>query len=153
MTEQARSKQPTVARPKQRLQLSDLAQICSPAAAQLFERVVNLARERNYVVRWNPESVAVRATHPYTNQGMTFIQGWIYSEELNFYFGEMKLPNQVALPLRQEILQTGMFTESGQHTLKGICITETNAQAILNAYRMILDRIDVLLQDTSIWTK
>jgi hypothetical protein len=153
ITEQARNKQTSIAKAKQPLQRADLPTTCSPVAAQLFTTVVDLAEERNYLVRWNPETVAIRAAHPQTGQGMTFVQCWVYDATLNFYFGELKLPEQQALPLRQELLQTGLFTKSGQHTLKGIPISDANAQAILDAYRFILDRIDALMQDTTLWLK
>ena len=121
--------------PTDRLQL--LASSSQPAA-RFLGMVLDLAEERGYIIYW-ASGFSVRAFLPKQNRRASFVYGWPTGFE--FYFGDLRLSDQDALTLREQLLQFGVFRERGKKTLRADLDDETLPK-LEEVYNFILDRMD-----------
>ena len=117
---------------------------CSPPVASFFERVLDLAEERGYTIRWGKESFSVRGYLPRAQYGVTFCYGWP-SQAFSFYFGHLSLPAEEAQALRRELMEFGVFRESGEKTLT-VGLNSRTLPKMPEVYDFVLDKMDDIMK-------
>jgi CBS domain-containing protein len=117
---------------------------CSSPVAGFFERVLDLAEQRGYTIYWGTKGFSARAYLPQEERWASFAYGW--PEELfDFYFGHLPLPDKEARTLRRELMEFGVFRESGQKTLKANLTSEALPK-MAEVYDFILDKMDQIVK-------
>jgi len=117
---------------------------CSPPVASFFERVLDLAEERGYAIKWGKKSFTVRAYLPQRGYWASFCYGWTW-EEFHFYFAHLPLPKEEALTLRRELMEFGVFRESGEKTLT-VGLNSEALPKMPEVYDFILDQMDDIVK-------
>ena len=117
---------------------------CSPEVSIFFQRVLDLAANRNHVVYWGEVGFSVRAQLP-NGRLATFAYGYP-PNQFQFYFAYTDLipAGEISAILRRKLLDLGVFQESGKWTLKS-SVTEDNLGIMNEVYDFILAQIDGLL--------
>jgi hypothetical protein len=109
-----------------------------------FVRMLDLAEDRGYSISWGTEAFSVRAFLPQAGRSATFAYGWP-AGVFNFYFGHLPLPAQDARAPRRELMEFGVFRETGKKTLAADLVTETLPK-ILEVYDFILEKLDEIVK-------
>ena len=116
---------------------------CSPEGAKLCQEIWRMAEERGYPIVWNAASATIRILTPDSRDFITTLYTHVGEqpggEHLSFYFYDdiRDLPQTPAM--RQKILETGLFTESGKWTLVSGPFGKTNPGQVLAACELIMD--------------
>ena len=103
---------------------------CQPAAARLFEMLLNEGARRGHEVAWWGTSFSIRAHEPGGERKWSFLYGYT-NNQLQFYFvkGAPWSQGEDAAAFRTELLESGFFLESGRLTLK-CTVDEKNADGL-----------------------
>src|ERR1051325_829546 len=102
---------------------------CSPDAAALFRHVLASATEKGLSIYWGNTSVSIRA---HVQQEDREYASFLYAyppNAIEFYLKQLKLPDTESAIFRQELLNSGIFQEAGNWTLRAF-ITPEDAQKI-----------------------
>ncbi|MCD6507469.1 hypothetical protein J7M22_12715 [Candidatus Poribacteria bacterium] len=114
---------------------------CDPAAGKFFQRVLNLAEERGYVVYWGEVGFSIRIISPKIKRPTSFAYGYPPNVFQLYLHDDWVLNKDWALDLRKQLLDFDVFKEAGRYTLTAILELE-NLERVRKAYDLIIDRID-----------
>jgi ribosomal protein L7Ae-like RNA K-turn-binding protein len=117
---------------------------CTPQAAQLFERIFDLADQRGHKINWGEVGFSVRALVPKNKRLISFAYGFP-SNEFQFYFEYLPMSKEDKQALRALLMQYRMFREAGEQTLKAT-LDEQSSPRIEKTFMFILDKIDEVIQ-------
>jgi hypothetical protein len=151
-TETARALKQAGSTPRQKTSAEDFLASCGAATAPIFQYVWDKAQARGHTIYWGAKGFSVRVQRP--DRLATFVYGYPSDakggpvERLEFYFKDLALPDEVAAPLRQDLLAQGVFVEAGQQTLRAYLQGET-LHKITAVYDFILDRVDEIVAQHS----
>ena len=145
LTEAARSAKKSSSRRKNRVTREEFMSKSSPEIREFFQKVLDLASERGHVIYWGEAGFSIRAQLP-NGQLATFAYGFP-PNQFQFYFAyEDLIPaGETSAILRHQLLDFGVFQESGKWTLKTF-VTEDNLELMDEIYNFILAQIDGLLE-------
>jgi hypothetical protein len=118
---------------------------CAPEIAPFFEYVLDQAQERGHEITWGTISFSIRDYLPKAASKATFVYGH-HSGRLDFYFSHLKMvPEEELQAIRQELLSSGLFQESGEYTLIAP-LNKDNLPLAREVYDLILHRIDAIVE-------
>jgi len=117
---------------------------CTPEATEFFRQVLDLAVEKGHTISWGTLGFSVRAYFPKAERPTSFTYGWP-PDTFEFYFGQLSIPEDLALALRKDLLAFGVFEEAGEKTLRAKLEGET-LNRIPEVYAFILEKMDEIIQ-------
>lgn len=109
-------------------------------AAKFFAWLLAEAQDRaqDYAIDWHPVSFSVRLRRGGRRPG--FAYGYA-PDKYEIYFQYLHLEASALAELRRGLLAFGVFTESGEHTLKARISSLDNHMRARNASRFLLDKL------------
>jgi len=100
---------------------------CTPDAAKVFDRVLNDAAEKGYVIYFGTKGFSVRARVANEDREYaSFLYGWP-PNEFEIYLAQLPLSEEQSLALRKQFLELGIFKEAGDWTLRASVDTESTS--------------------------
>lgn len=118
---------------------------CAPEMRPFFEHVLDQARERGHEIYWGTKGFSIREYLPQAEKKASFVYGYP-KRTIHFYFGYLKMmPADERQALREELLETGLFKESGDYTLRAVLHKEDLPLA-REVYDLILEKIDAIVE-------
>lgn len=119
----------------------------APRLRKFFERVIRLAEQKGHMLYWGTVGFSVRARLPQTDRLASFVYGYPYDTraDFDFYFGQLPLTPEAAQTLRQQLLDFGIFRESGQKTLRANLTDSDDLTKLDQVYDFILAQVDQFL--------
>jgi len=112
---------------------------CMPAFVPFFQKVLSLAKEKEYSIYYAKTGFSVRKYFSFSNKYASVIY-CSPNGVFQFYFGQLTISDKLADNLRRELMATGIFTETGKKTLTSVLNIEMLDKAD-NVIRLILDRM------------
>lgn len=110
----------------------------------IFEQVLDEAEERHHTVYWGTKGFSLRAFLNTEKRLISFMYGWPEGI-LDFYFGYLPVPDDEALEIRRQLMDFGIFTPSGEKTLKAR-VEEAPTERILEMYDFVLRKMDEITE-------
>ncbi len=144
ITEATRGTKPGSSRPQ--LTRTTFLAKCPAETAQFFEYVLDTALDKGYLINWGTTGFSVRLIDSDTNQRASFAYGY-HPDKFEFYFGHLPYVNvsdEHQATLRQDLLDTGMFEEAGEKTLRLWLKGEENGRW-RETYDLILTKMDEIV--------
>lgn len=108
---------------------------CDPVAVDLFSAVLDYSERLNHDVYWGKKSFSVRVPSATTNSWQTFAYCW-QGGVFDFYW----FHDKQAAEVRQQLLKSGEFKESGKKTMRAK-VTKENTEHLKKVYDFIVDKI------------
>lgn len=139
ITEQARSAKAGGTNSQTKIDRTFVFEHCSAESAQVFRHILDVASATGCKIYWGTKGFSVRAYDIEREQWYTFMLAWPTNDDMNFFMRDLPVPVEEAKELRQTILATGVFSESGQHTLSAP-IDNSTRDVILRMYDMMVQR-------------
>jgi len=120
---------------------------CRPEAREFFESMLDKAEAKGHSINWNLRSFAVRAHLPDCTLG-SFAYGWLPGE-FQFYYGQDGLPlfDEQSKPIREKLLNFGVFTKTRPKTLTAVVDTG-NAAKLPKVFDYILEEVDKIVHES-----
>jgi hypothetical protein len=113
---------------------------CPPEAQEFFEAVLENAKTRGYVIYWGVVGFSIRGRLTEGENYASFLYGHP-PNRFRFYFdSKVLLDRNKDSEFRRELLDFGLFTESGQYTLNSYVESE-NKDELLKLQQHIFNRI------------
>lgn len=152
LTEAARSKKSSATGGKKKhTNRVEFLQACPSSSVAFFEWMLNMSQERGHMIYWGGKGFSVRARQIDPKRELSsFAYGWP-TGKFNFYFAQLPLTQTQALELRQQLLDYGIFQESGEKTLATPPVTSETEAILRQAYQFILDEVDHIRQANQIF--
>ena len=138
ITEKARERKEAGSQKRQPITREKFLAQCSPVAARFFTKAFNLAEEKGYVLSPGGQSIVIRTP---TEGGRYASFAYCWPPDLfEFYFRDLPFSAEQASALRQELLASGIFQESGKLTLSAK-LNEDVLGRMSEIYQDILERV------------
>jgi hypothetical protein len=131
-------------KPRRPITSEEFMEGCIPEARGFFQRVLDLAKERDHVITWGTLGFSLRTYSPGDEGLVTFAYG-LPPDEFWFYFYGGVMRTKRLLALRSRLLDFGVFREAGEWTLKAN-LAEENLALMNEVYDFILDQVDELVK-------
>jgi len=112
---------------------------CMPEFRPFFQKVIKQADEKGFSINYALTGFSVRKYLPFSDKYASII----YCSPngiFQFYFGYLSIPEKLAENLRQELMATGIFKETGKKTLTSTLNIEMLDKAD-EVLKLILDRM------------
>ncbi len=110
----------------------------------VFEQILDEAGKRGHTIYWGTKGFSLRAFLKGEQRLISFMYGWPEGK-LDFYFGQLPLSAEDAWEMRRKLMDFGIFTPSGQHTLK-VDVKTAPAEEIGKMYDFVLTQMDEITQ-------
>ena len=143
LTEAARSRKTAATVSKTLTTQAEFMAALEPDAAEFFEHVLALAKQRGHIVYWGKRGFSLRATLP-SGKPASFGFGWPVGE-FQFHFGYLGLSEDTAQAIRQELMGFGMFRSTSPRVLSAN-VDATTIPGLKKAYAYILGEVDRICQ-------
>jgi hypothetical protein len=119
---------------------------CSPAAAEAFGKVLDMAVARGHTVYWGDNGFSIHTHFPHLGKTTGFVMGFppnarVPVERFVFKFDPLELEPSAAADLRQVLEATNVFDETTEHRLRAT-MTAERASSIPGLFAVILDQIE-----------
>jgi hypothetical protein len=139
ITEHARSTKTETNKSQRKIDRSFVVESASPDSAPVFLHFLDAASATGCKISWGTKGFSVRAYNTEQAQWFTFVLAWPTNNDMNFYMRDLPLPPDEVKALRQTILNSGFFSESGYHTLSAP-INATTRDEVIRLYNMIMEK-------------
>lgn len=141
MTEAARMGKRHGATRRRQTTQSEFLDKCLLETRDFFADVVTKARERGFSILWGTVGFSVRAKLTEDGSPVSFVLCYP-SDKFQYCFdGRARIPRDKDSPVRRELLDLGVFSETGEYTLTALATAE-NVDHLAQVYDQILDRIE-----------
>ncbi|MCL6560211.1 MAG: hypothetical protein K6U74_15740 [Firmicutes bacterium] len=140
LTESARNRKEALSSQRRPTNYEAFMGECAPEAQEFFQRVLDLAEKRGYIICWGMRGFSVRLR--LKDQRATFVFGFP-PNVFQFYFDRWIREGEEFLLLREQLLAFGLFRESGEWTLSAT-VKEENLAQMKEVYDFILAEIEKL---------
>jgi hypothetical protein len=143
LTETARSAKERSSKRRQCITREEFLEKCTPEAQRFYREVLDRSEEQGCVIRWGFIGFSIRIPLPDGSLG-TFAYGC--PDEFHFYFWSyFRRPKELSSALHDELLNFGVFEESGEYTLKAN-LTDDNLAHMDEVYDFILDKVEEFIR-------
>jgi hypothetical protein len=125
---------------------TDLAEFlykCPPEVRGFFTDVVDLTKDRGYSIYWGTAGFSVRAKLAKKGRLASFIQCYPPGKFQFYFHASAQINREKDSPLRKELMEYGVFEESGDYTLTALVDAE-NSEKLLTVYIQILKKIEAI---------
>lgn len=121
---------------KMRTTRGDFLSNCTPEAREFFDELLDRALAQGFTIYWGEKGFSVRAPLAEGGRLASFLYGFP-PDKFQFYFsGDGALTREKDNPIRKALLNSGVFTESGEYTLTSLIRAEKVAR-----FRDVIDYI------------
>lgn len=118
---------------------------CAPEIVPFFEYMLDRAQDKGYEIYWGTSGFSVRDYLPKVEKKATFVYGYP-KRAFQFYFGHLKMmPEDERQAIRDELMNFGLFKESGGYTLTAR-LKKEDLPLARQVYDLILEKIDAIVQ-------
>jgi len=107
-----------------------------------FEKLFGIAQQRNLIVSWGKQGFSLRIKFASNSKVTSFAYGWP-NGHFNFYFEYIDVSQEELAALRKELMNFGVFNESGKYTLDAF-IDQANQDKALEMFVFIANRMEQL---------
>lgn len=140
LTESARKAKESASRSRRLTTKSEFLTKCLPESREFFTTVLDKADSNGFTVYWGEVGFSIRGKLGKNGRLLSFVYGYP-PDNFQFYFhSEGLLPTEKDSPFRKELLDFGLFKESGDYTLKS-SVSPDNSEELLKIYDHIIKRI------------
>ena len=142
LTESARSRKESASSYRRPTTRHEFLAKCPPGAQAFFGRMLDMAKERGYIIYWGKVGFSVRVGLP--DGRATFAYGFP-PRCFEFYFDWWIRDEEEAPALRERLMAYGVFRERGNWTLTAT-LAEDNLEQMNAIYDFILEEIGKLTE-------
>jgi len=139
LTEAARIQKPATSSSTQTTKEAFLAS-CLPETTSAYEYIFKTAAQKSHMIGWGEKGFSVRLRLPESGKLASFAYG-VPPNEFQFYFAYFTASEAFKSTLRQELLATGLFQESGEQTLR-MRLDGVGNGRFTEVYDLILAKMD-----------
>ncbi len=117
---------------------------CTPEAARFFEAMLDAAKERGETMYWGEKGFSIRTFSPKMNGYASLMYGYP-PNKFEFYFGHLKLPEDVEKGIREKLLSFKVVKEGGKKTLRAE-ITAENYPVMCQIHAAAVEQIRLIAE-------
>ena len=133
---------------KRPLTEAEFMEKCAPEFKGFFQDAINLAKKDDYSIYWGLNSFSIRKHLPFLNRNASVIY-CMPEGSFSFYFAQLPISDDETRTLRDELMTTGIFKESGKKTLVSTLNDETLDMAN-EVVKFILGRVNQIAKNAEI---
>ncbi len=124
---------------KKPLSEGEFLEKCSRDTVDFFRDLLRASGEKNFSIYWGTGSFSIRA-HIQTEEReyASFLYGWL-PNGMDVYLKQLPLSEEESAAFRRDLLDFGIFKESGKWSLQATIDKQTMSQ-VKKAYEFILDK-------------
>ena len=140
MTEAARATKTTTKKVRRFTTRAEFLSKCPPEARDFFTEVLDIAAKKGYIIYWGEVGFSIRGRLGDGERLVFFVYGYPPSKFQFHFHNDVNLDRSKDSPFRRELLDFGVFSESGQYTLTSE-ITPENKDELKKVYDFILEKV------------
>lgn len=117
---------------------------CMSEASKFFETLLDTAKERGESIYWGEKGFSVRTYSPKLNGYASLMYGYP-PNKFEFYFGHLKLPEDVEKSIREKLLSFKVIKEGGKKTLRAE-VTADNYPVMCQVHATAVEQIKMMVE-------